>query len=157
MTVKKSYSAPQLLTQRPVVFDDPVEEASPEDLAATERLRPLYLLSRQNDLTPIAIRFAIHGDRRRGNWQKVFRDPGTPKDSEWLDADGEWYFLCYVPHSSPCKIELQTLGPDAKTRIAVANEVSVSSSTKFGIVVLSKKRGVAASAGSSPSERRRGS
>ena len=143
MIVKKSYTAPRLLTQRPVVFDDPQEEASPEDLAATERLRPLYLLSRQTDVTPIATRFTIHGDRRRGNWQRVLHDPGAPSDSEWADTEGAWFFLGYVPHSSHFKIELQTLGPDAKTRIAVANEVSVPPQRKFELVILSK-RGVAA-------------
>lgn len=41
MTVKREYAAPQLCTHRPVVLDDPQHEASPEDLAAVERLRPL--------------------------------------------------------------------------------------------------------------------
>jgi hypothetical protein len=142
MIAKKSYAAPQLLKQRPVAFDDPQKEASPEDLTATERLRPLYLLNRRTDLKPIATRFAIHGDRRRGNWQKVLLDPGTVQESEWPGAEGEWYFLCYVPHSSHLTIELQTLGPDAKTRIAIANEVSIPAERKLGLVVLSKKSGV---------------
>jgi len=143
MIAKKNYEKPQLLTQRPVVFADPVEEACPEDLAATERLRPLYLLSRRTDLKPIATRLAIHGDRRRGDWQRVFHDPGASKESEWQNADGEWFFLCYVPHGSHFTIELQTLGPDAKTRIAVANEVSIPAERKLGLLVLSKKHGVA--------------
>jgi hypothetical protein len=143
MIVKKSYAAPQLLTQRPVVLDDPQEEASPEDLAVAQRLRPLYLLSRRSDLTPIATRTAIRGDRRRGDWQKVLHDPGAPKESEWQAAAGEWYFLCYVPHSVHFNIELQTLFPDAKTRIAVANELSIAPDRKLGLVILSEKRGAA--------------
>ena len=143
MIAKKSYTAPQLLTQKAVVFDDPQEEASPEDSAATERLRPLYLLSRRTDLTPIATRIAIRADRRRGTWQKVVRDPGTPKNSEWPDAEGQWYFLCYVPHSSHFKIQLQTLGPGTKTTIAIAEEVSIAFDRKLGFVVLSEKRGSA--------------
>jgi hypothetical protein len=144
MIAKKSYTAPQFLTQSPVVFDDPHEEVPPEDLAATERLRPLYLLSRRTDLTPIATRLEIHGDRRHGPWQKVVHNPGTLKDSEWPDAEGEWYFLCYVPHSSHFKVQLQTLGPDAKTRIAVAKEVCIPAERKSGLVVLSRKQGTAA-------------
>ena len=143
MIAKKSYAAPRLVTQRPVVFDDPRNEVSPEDLTATERLRPLYLLNRRTDLKPLASRCAIQGDRRRGNWQKVLLDRGTVQESEWLDAEGEWYFLCYVPHSSDLTIELQTLGPDAKTRIAVASEVSIPAERKLGLVVLSKRGGVA--------------
>lgn len=141
MTVK-IWTPPRLLTLRPVVFDDPQREASPEELAATERLRPLYLLNRRTDLKPIATRFAIHGDQLRGNWQKVLRDARALKEFE-SEAEGEWYFLCWVPHSSHLTIELQALHPDAKTKITTANDVSIPPDRKLALVVLSKDRAVA--------------
>jgi hypothetical protein len=143
MIAKKSYAKPQLLAHRSYVLDDPQEEASSEDTATVERLRPLYLLSKRADLTPIATRIAIRADRRRGDWQKVLRDPGSLKESECQATAGEWYFLGYVPHSIHFNIELQTLCPDAKTRIAIANEVSIASERKLGLVILSEKRGAA--------------
>ncbi len=143
MSAKRKYSKPELLRYRPHVLDDPQTEASPEDAAAAERLRPLYLLSERKDLTPIATRLAIRGDRRRGDWQKVLQDPGTPLASQRKDAEGKLYFLGCVPHSIHFNIELQTLGPDTKTRIAVASEVSVPSDGKLGLFLLCKKHGVA--------------
>jgi hypothetical protein len=143
MRTKKRYSKPELLRYRPHVLDDPREAASPEDAAAAQRLRPLYLLSERTDLRPIATRVAIRGDRRRGEWQKVLLDPGMLMEGEQEDAAGTLYFLCFVPHSIHFHIELQTLGPDTKTRIAVANEVSIPSEGSLGLLLLSKKRGLA--------------
>ena len=148
MMAKKSYAKPELLTLSQFVLDDPREEASLEDLAAAERLRPLYLLSQRTDLAPIAMRFAIHGDRRRGDWQRVFPVKEALQEYEQQGADEEWYFLCYVPHSSHFKIELQTLCSDAKTRIAVANEVSIPFDRKLGFIILSAERHMASFAGS---------
>ena len=143
MRAKKKYSKPELLRHQPHDLDDPQEEASPRDVADAERLRPLYLLSERTDLTPIATRLEIRGDRRRGEWQKVLHDPGMLVGSERSDAEDALYFLGYVPHSIHFNIELQTLGPDAKTRIAIASEVSIPSDGRLGLFLLSKKRGLA--------------
>jgi hypothetical protein len=143
MRTRKKYSKPELLTYRPHVLDDQQEEASLGDVADVERLRPLYLLSERTDLTPIATRLEIRGDRRRGEWQKVLHDPGMLVESEQPDAGDALYFLGYVPHSIHFNIEFQTLGPDAKTRIAVASEVSIPSDGRLGLFLLSKKRGLA--------------
>ncbi len=140
---KKKYSKPELLRYRPHVLDDSQEEASPGDVADAERLRPLYLLSERTDVTPIAARLAIRGDRRRGDWQKVLPDPGVLVQSEQPDAESTLYFLGCVPHSIHFNIELQTLGPDTKTRIAIASEVSVPPDGRLGLFLLSKKRGLA--------------
>ena len=59
------------------------------------------------------------------------------------DAESKWYFLGCVPHGIHFNIELQTLGPDTKTRIAVASEVSVPPDGRLGFFLLSKKRGLA--------------
>lgn len=140
---KKKYFKPELLRCPRYVLDDPIQEASPDDTADAERLRPLYLLSQRADLTPIATRLAIRGDRRLGAWQKVFGDLGTAMESEQEGLEGTLYFLGFVPGDIPFRIELQTRGPDAKTRIAVADEVSVPSGGRLGLLVLSKKRSVA--------------
>lgn len=160
MTTKKAYAKPVALTQRSHVFDDPQTEALPEDIADAERLRPLYLLSERTDLTPIAARFVIrdtvhtgiHNGDRRSHWQKVFHDPGPLKDSGQQETEGKWYFLCHVPHSDHLKIELQTLCPDAKTRIAVADGVSIPSDRKLGLIVLPKKQASATFSGSTKSK-----
>jgi|SRR5579862_1303640 len=160
MTTKKAYVKPVVLAQKRYVFDDPQAEALPEDIADAERLRPLYLLSERTDLTPIAARFVIrdtvqsgiHNDARCGHWQKVLHHPGTLKYPGQQESEGKWYFLCHVPHSGRLKIEIQTLGPDAKTRIAVADGVSIPSDRKLGLVVLPKKQAPAPFSRSTKSE-----
>src|SRR5437870_4492091 len=107
MRAKKKYSKPELLRYRPHVLDDPQTEASPEDAAAADRLRPLYLLSERSDLTPIATRLAIRGDRCRGDWQKVLPDPGVLVESKQQGAEGKLYFLGCVSHSIHFNIEVQ--------------------------------------------------
>jgi len=57
-------------------------------------------------------------------------------ESAQLEAEPELYFLGSFPHISQCKVELQVLWPDAKTRIAVANDVAIPSDKKLGFVVL---------------------
>jgi hypothetical protein len=140
---KRKYSKPELLRCPRYLLDEPTQEASADDITDAERLRPLYLLSQRADLTPVATRVAIRGDRRRGDWQKVFSDLGTVVESEQEALDGTLYFLGFVPGDIPFSIELQTRGPDAKTRIAVANEVSVPSGGRLGLLVLSKKHSAA--------------
>jgi hypothetical protein len=146
IVARRKYSAPKSRVLNPDVLHEFQKEASAEDTAAAQRLRPLYLWNERTDLTPIAARFVIPGDQRRTDWQRVFQCRRPQTESELLEAESELYFLGSLPHGCDFKVELQMLCPDAKTRIAVVNEVAIPSDKKSGFVVLPRKQGVASAA-----------
>lgn len=144
IVARKKYSAPKARALSSHTLHELQKEASAEDTAAAQRLRPLYLWNERTDLTPIAARFVIPGDRGSADWQRVFQCRRAQTEFEELKAESELYFLGSLPRCSQFKVELQILWPDAKTRITVANDVAIPSDKELGFVVLPRKRAAAA-------------
>jgi hypothetical protein len=134
-TFRRSYIEPELQTLDVQVFEGPWTEVLPDDFAAVDKLRPLYLLNREPDVLPIATRITVSIDRQPREWQKVLALPASPALQE---GEGVWYLLSHVPHSIAFAIELQVRSPDAKVRIAHKERIKLLADRKLGLFVLQR-------------------